>query len=241
MKKIVLLLLVLALGWFGYARWQASQPADTSWNQTARLSLGKHPSLRWLLGLRRAGDARQQYLSGSGPIVVEIVAPENTPMSSPGVDAFVKALESSLGRHVTLYTVDNIASGTFGDAELEAADSSYHRHASFGEPGLFIMYTDDFTGSDVSPVRTFNEYGIVLSRARVEQLTASFPEDRPEYTTSLLLHGVGRQLGLPDSDVAGCVMHPDVEHPKGAVRFGGLSTPVEFCDRELEFIGTQKN
>jgi hypothetical protein len=232
-KTFFLGLIIIVSGLFIYLKTMSLGDENSYFNQNTRYQLGKYGWVRTLLGLRKDGDARAEYLIGDGAITVEIVKPNNVIVDQDAIDGFLESVEAITGRKTIFYNTDTIKGGKLSDEDLKSIIRKNRRHRTPGSPNLFIIYSDDFsTGGEVG--RTYQEFGILLSGNRLNELTSNYPAAKTQYIQSTLLHEFGHQIGLLHNEDLNCVMNAAVESPRKAQSFSGAFTPVEFCPIELD-------
>ncbi len=234
MKKILLLLIIAALGVFIYLKIQTLRSDTTVFNRTTRYELGKRGWVRTLLGLHKDGDAKLEYLQGQTPLVFEFVQTKAEPMPEDALANVKAKLEEYLERKIIIYNVDTIDRGIVNEKTISNIVSQNRRHRILGQPNIFIIFAEDFDGSEVEVARTVEEYGMVISAAKLRDLTDHYPPAYSQYVESTILHEVGHQLGLSHNERAECIMNVAVESPVGALAFDQAVTPTRFCPQELD-------
>lgn len=234
-KTFLFLLLLLAIGLLGYMRYQAAGNPNSYFNQTTRFKLAKSEFWRWALGMHLVGDARAEYLAGGEPIVIEAVNSKQLDIDNEGLQKFANQVSRITGRKTTVINVDTITNLTVSDADLPSLVANFRRHKSYGQPDIFIIYAEDFQGSDTAgPSKPFDSFGIVVSDKKLKDLTSQYSQAIREYLPATLLHSFGYQLGLPDSQDSNCIMQPEVQIPTSALIFYAKQLPDAYCDSEID-------
>jgi hypothetical protein len=234
LKISILIILVLVFGTYGYLKLQIASSPNSNFNQTTRFRLGKDDYMRTLLNLHQPGDARAAYLVGATPIVVEVVAAQDLSPDPNIFSAFTDQLAKATGRAVTLSDNDQIQTGKLTDQDIAKAVTASRRRFIFGEPNLFIIYADDFANPADSVARTYQDFGIVLSNAKINDLTSGDSDAVSAYATSLLLQEFGKQIGLSYSIDPTCVMNQSLETPSLTFGAVGTSVPTAYCQSEID-------
>lgn len=233
MKKLLLCLLILVLGIFIYLKLQILGSPTSDFNQTTRYNLGKYPIMRSILGMHSYGDARYDFLGGTSPITIEAVKAQNTSWDEQALTNFAQDVQTYTGRKTMLFDSETIQAGTLSQSDLATISQGSRHHLLPGQPNIFVIYAEDFTGSDQAIATTYKEFAIVLSDKRLKDVTSAFPDAYPQYLESTLLHEFGHQVGLEHNDQPGCIMNATAENPTVQEEFNGNYTPTKFCDYEL--------
>lgn len=240
MKTFLLLLFILISGSFIYLKVQVLGDPNSGFNQTTRYTLGKYSIMRSILGMHSAGDARAEYLGGTGSIAVEIVRAQGTALSDQAMSDFANDVKIYIGRPVMLYTTDFVKEGLLTDADLEKIVSE-HRHRDLpGQTSLFVIYAGDYVRKDGEVAKTYKDFGIVISDTALRDTTQDYSQSLEQYAQSTMLHELGHQLGLDHNTEDDCVMNAEVESPQLGGVFSGSFTPLEFCDFELKQLNAIK-
>ena len=232
-KTFIVLLVLLLGGLFAYIKVQTLGSPQSTFNQTTRFTLGRHPNLRTIFSLHSAGDAREEYLTGTDDLLIEISEAPGTQLDQSALDDFAAKVGKYIGRPTKVYDVDEVANGNLSSSDIASYISVDKRNFEPGAPILYIIYADDFDNSIPGPAMTFGESGIVLSDQRLKSLTASDSETLPQYQESALLHEFGYQMGLSLNQDQTCVMSAAVENPRAASTFSAAYIPIDFCPAEL--------
>jgi predicted Zn-dependent protease len=232
-KKLLLVLFILLSATFIYLKVQVLGGENSSFNQTTRFKLGKYPWARSLFGLHNDGDARAWYLSGEGPIVVEVVKAEGVGVDERTLERFISDIEKYTGREVIMFNEEMFQRGRLSEADLDVVVNDHRHRAADSQPNLFIMFTEDFERQNGEVGKTYKEFGIVLSTTRLREISAAYPDSLSEYVESTLLHEFGHQIGLQHNEGIKCIMNEKVEKPNPGGLFGGYYTETEFCLEEL--------
>jgi hypothetical protein len=238
-KTFLVLLVLLAVGVVGYLRFQAQGDPGSYFNQGRRYSLGKSPLWRSLLGTHKVGDARGQYLADGEPIVVEVLASRGLEVNEEGLRQFASEVTRITGRKTSLVNVDVFDGSMVVDSQIPKLVESFRRHKQLGQPNIFVIYAGDFEGSEVTgPAKAFNEFGILVSNAKLKDLTSQYAQATRTYLAGVMLHQFGHQLGLSESTDKKCIMQQELEKPTRALVFAGSTLPDTYCDKELEQAAT---
>jgi hypothetical protein len=233
-KSFFFVLLLILLGTFGYLCYQASQPPETYFNQTKRYSLGKSEFWRTVLNLNRPGDAKGHFLTGKDTILIEVVSAKGLDINEEGLRKFAVEVERITGHKTNIINVDLLKEPNVRNADLVDIVKSFRRHKTFGQPSIFVIYANDFEGSDNGPAKPFFEYGILLSDQKLKDLTSSYNQALRDYLTAVMLNSFGYQIGLLETKSPNCIMQDAVLKPTNAIYFYGTQLPSTYCDAEIE-------
>lgn len=240
LKTFLLLLLIAVLGTFIYLKVQSLGSETSYFNQHTRYRLGKYALMRAVLALRKDGDARAEYLLNTGPLTIEVVEAEGADIDAEALERFSQKVAEYTGRTTSVVNVDTVKAGRLTAQDLGEIVRRNRRHRPAGGSNLFVVYAQDFGSAGSEVGRTFEDFGMVLSHARLTELTSNSPAARGQYVESTLLHEFGHQIGLPHSTDPNCIMNEAVESPKGAAGFSGFYTPTAFCAAEAETLSSIK-
>jgi hypothetical protein len=233
-KTFLLLLVIVVLGAFVYIAVNVRGDLNSGFNQGFRYKLGRYGFFRALFGLHNDGDAREQYLLGEGPLVVEVVEPLNYDIPDELINSFSRKIGNLIGREIINYNVDSIPSGSLSEDDLEKIVKEKRRHFLPGQPNLFIIYAEDYVGRRDEVGKTYKEFGILLSYNRLKEITNQQPEAFKQYLETTVLHEFGHQVGLPHNDQSGCIMNEKVNRPQAQGFFDGFYTPGDYCVQEKQ-------
>lgn len=233
LKTFLLLIVILIFGVFIYLKLESLGNDSSTFNQTTRFRLGKFSFFRTVLGLHKDGDSRAEYLQKTGPIFLEVVQPAGNSLPSDVIEAFAQKITEYTNRKVVIFQDGEITSGYVNNAQLDGIVREKRNHFEPGASNIFVMYVNDFSGSEQTIARTYQDYGIVMSHDRLLRVVSEYPNSLPEYQLSTLVHEFGHQIGLDHNSESGCLMNSAVESPNGAVGLFGFRTPTSFCDFEL--------
>ncbi len=206
---------------------------SSSFNQKYRHKFGQFQFSRSLLGMHDYGDAREWYLKGDSPIVVEVVTAKGLDIDQKALDNFSTDVKTYTGRQVIVFDVEEIADGVLSDEDLAEVVKLHRKQIVPGQPNFFIIYAEDFQRAGTELAKTYNEYGMVMSDKRLSEVTAGYPGSVSEYVESTLLHEFGHQLGLEHNNEPNCIMNEKVEKP--AELWGDKIDYIvtKFCETEL--------
>lgn len=232
-KLFFFLLLLLAVGIWGYLRYQASGDSGSYFNQTTRYSLGKSEFWRGLLNLHKVGDARGDYLTTKNPIIIEVVSARGLDINDEGLRQFAAGVQQITGQKTSIINVDFFDPITVTDNDLPTLVKNFRRHKQFGQPNIFVVYANDFAGSDQGPAKAFDEFGILVSDNKLKDLTSQYSQALRQYLPGVMLYQFGLQLGLSQSDDGSCIMQPELQQPTRALLFSGKALPDSYCDAEI--------
>ncbi len=240
-KVFILLIVILVSGLFVYIKAQTLGSENSTFNQTTRYNLGKRPIVRKILGLHKDSDARSEFLAGNNPISIEVAQVVGGGLTQQAIDSFVIEVKKITGRDVHVYYVDGIKEGTLSSLDLDQISKVKMRNFEPESSQFLIIYANDFDSITDEVGRTYKEYGMVLSDAKLKNLTSGYSVSLPQYQLSTMLHEFGHQIGMDHNQLEGCIMNKEVESPKPADIFSSSFTPVEFCPSELDNIQSIKD
>ena len=236
-KTILLIILILFLGVFIFLKWEVGGDPNSRFNQTTRFALAKYPVMRTLLGLHNKGDARAEYLKGSGPLVIEWVQPVSESVDNTVLQKFADLVGKYTGRETRVIFGGGVSEGT---APLSLVDN-----LAFKAPGvslqssvLYVVFTTDYQPKDSAEFSTTHgETAMVISLNANRQFLGSYSSYLNNYLLSDLLHEFGSQIGLPEQGSnPDCVMNLQAGINGRPLESTGRTTPQDFCPAEQEQI-----
>lgn len=233
-KTFCFLLLLLALGIWGYFRYEASQNGNTYFNVSQRYSLGKSEFWRTVLNLNRVGDAKGQYLTDTEPTIIEVVTTKGLEINEEGLLRFAGEVQRITGRQASTINVDTISNDQVSDRDLPDLVKNFRRHKQFGQPEIFVVYASDFEGSENGPSKPFYDFGILVSDQKLKDLTSQYAQSVRDYLPAVMLNSFGKQIGLSDTKDINCIMQPGILDPKPTLAFYGTILPYTYCDAEIQ-------
>lgn len=244
MKKLLLIVLVIILGVFIYLKVEIGGDPNSNFNQTMRYSLGAHPLLRTILGLHSAGDARAEYLGGTGPITVEWFAPQEDNIDQSTLNQFATLVSKYTGRQTQV-----ASGGSLSDDILPLSNlGSYKLNTSTqstpaGGSQLLVFLADDYSPRPSTELSTtYQESGIVLSLNAHKEFLQNYPGDLDRYLLSSMLREFGSQIGLPQTPGGSseCIMGLQDGINGQPLEAFGQSDPQDFCPAEQAEIQNLK-
>jgi predicted Zn-dependent protease len=234
LKTFGLLILIVIFGVFIYITSAVRGDENSHFNQTTRYKLGRFGWARALFFLHKDGDAKAQYLFGSGPLVLEIVRAEDVEINQELTESLASSTQQLLERPVQVFSVDTIKGGQLTDADIQTIVKEKHRHFLPGQPNFFVIVADDYEGRDKEVGKTYQEFAALLSYERLKEVTDRYPASLNQYLESTILHEFGHQVGLSHNDLHKCIMNEKIESPDSEGLFEDYFTPVEFCEFEID-------
>jgi hypothetical protein len=238
-KLLFVIALIILLGIFIYLKIQISGSPNSNFNQTTRFRLAKHPALRTILGMHGVGDARAEYLEGTGPITIEWFSPQEENIDTGILTKFANLVTQYTGRPTTATFAGAISDGTVNVSDF----ASYRLKAGAQVPAGSVMLV--FLPQDYSPrpndeiSTAYQESGMILSINAHHNFLQSYPQYMSQYMLSSMLYEFGKQIGLPETATtisSNCIMnlHAGINgHP---VEYFGTSDPQDFCPAEIDEI-----
>jgi hypothetical protein len=242
MKTFLLIVFIAILGAFIYLKFEVSGSPNSSFNQSARFTLGKHPLLRTILGLHNPGDARAEYLEGAGPITIEWFAPEDQNIDQSVLSQFSSLVGKYTGRPTQVQFGANLDESTINVSNL----ASYGLKAAAQQPSgttLLVFFTQDYSPRASNELsNTYRESGMVLSLNAQMSLVQNSQQELDQYLLSSMLYEFGSQIGLPvtPADSQGCVMSFYAALNSAPLGTALLSAPQDFCQAEQTEIRNLK-
>ncbi len=215
--------------------------ADSPFNQTARFQLGKHPVARTILGLHNTGDARAEYLTGTGPITIAWFAPEIENINKDVLNKFAVLVNKYTGRPAKVVYAGKMSEDTVNLSGLNSFALGSQIQISPGGSKLLVFFTLDYTprsGGELST--TYGESGLAISLNAHRSFLGDNGQYLDNYLLSSLLHEFGHQIGLVHNSDINCIMdlHAGIEGKP--LESYGDSTPQDFCQQEKDQINAIK-
>lgn len=234
-KTILLIVLLIALGVFGYFKWQVNGDINSRFNQTQRYDLGKNGVVRWFLGLHRAGDARKEYLANQGPIVIEWFKAASLDINEQLLKDFAKKVQDYTGRPTQILRGGGISDGVVNLSDL----SGFNLKASSdsGASTIVLFFVEDYkTRPEKVLSDTYGESGILISMKAHRDFVKNYSYNLDNYYLSSLLKEFGHQIGLGDNDENNCVMNPEVGVAGMPYENYGRTVATDYCQTEKNQI-----
>lgn len=239
-KAIVFVVFILVLGVFVYLKFEASGSPNSRFNQTTRFTLGKQPWVRALLGLRNPGDARAEYFSNTGPLVIEWFKPATEDVDPKMVAQFADLAGQYTGRQALVILGRSVSTGTV-DLQSLGNLGVNGPNTPAGASILYVAFASDYkpiAGQELST--TLGESTVVISLNAHRQFLGNYQPDLNEYLLSSLLHEFGHELGLShnpeqNQDPA-CVMNEHAGIDGQPLEVYGNLVPRDFCEAEQDQI-----
>ena len=241
-KTIILLIVIAILGTFIYLKLQVSGDPNSTFNQSTRYTLGKHPWLRTIFSLRSFGDARAEFFSGSGPIIIEWFKPQTEDMDFSGVlDKFSQAVAGYTGREVKVTRSGSVDDSTLAIANLAVYKLNASVKESGGGSALLVFFTFDYSPRDNNELSaTYEETGMVIALTAHKKFAQDYSQDLNTYLLSSLSHEFGHQIGLSHNTDPKCIMSLHAGIDGKPLESYGRTTPQDFCQVEKEQIANLK-
>ena len=240
MKVFLLLVFIAILGTFIYIKIQVVGSPDSTFNQTSRYTLGKHPVLRTIFGLHGSGDARAEFFGGTGPIIVEWFEPQDDNIDSSLIQKLADAAGKYTGRQDQVMFAGYVDESTIDLSNLVSYQlKSAAQYPSGGNSILLVFVTEDYSPRASDELSsTYKEDGMVLSLNAHTQFISSFPQDLDSYLYASMLHELGNQLGLPEttSNDTACIMNLHAGYNGQPLEIYGKSEPTDFCPSEQALL-----
>lgn len=234
MKNFLAIVFVIVGAIFFYLLLQTRGDLISEFNRTTRFTLGKYSWARKIFQLHNPGDARKYYLTGKGPLIVEIVTADGTAFSETLLNEFKAEIKRLIGREVEIFNEDRIGGGSLSNAEISEIIKTKRRRLLPAQSNLFIIYASDYNFRGEEASRTLWEYGILVSDQRVTELANRYGTPKDKFLKSSLLHFFGKQMGLSNNDNQSCVMYRKVAEVDLQGKVDPGFTVSEYCDFEIE-------
>ncbi len=246
MKKIgaiISLCLIIILSFsFVILRLLANGSEDNFFNQKWRLSFGKSPLLRQILGLHFDGDGRYDYLHGKDKkILIEIDAMQGVKIPQDAVDLLVTKMQDATGKRVIYsYSDQNIPfQAQSSGKEVSDLVKKYRNFQIANSSSVYLLYLNQSKDQADLLGSTYQEYGIVLYDKILRDFTRTNPKSFSNYVESTALHEFGHQLGLAHNTQPDCLMAENAEESHVA-RENPIDIIVDFCPYEKDLIMKMK-
>jgi len=234
MKKLLLLIVIVLTGIFIYVKTQTLGDPNSKFNQTTRLALGEHQVLRTIFSLRSSGDARMEYLEGTGPIIIEWFAPETESIDPSVLSKFASLVSKYTGRQTEV-----LSGGPINDETVQLANlNSYGLQSDAETPSgtrLLVFFTEDYLPRPPEEISsTYQEDGMVLSLGSIRTFLQNYSPDTDQYLLSSMLHEFGNQIGMQETATGtpDCIMNLQAGINGQPLEAYDLSEPQDFCPSE---------
>lgn len=238
-KAGLLLGLIAILFAFIYLKVQVNGSPNSHFNQTTRFSLGRHPYARLILGLHDYGDARAEYLSGTGPIKIEWFRPKLEDIDMTVLDRFAASVKEYTGRPTQVEYGGDI-SDTIVNKNTDLEVSRFFGQ-TVGASTIYVFFSEDYTPKvDKELSTTLKESGILISLNAHREFLQSYSGKLSDYLLSSLLHEFGHQLGLEHNSDSDCLMYAHAGLDGQPMEYYGQFTPKDFCPAEQQQIINMK-
>jgi hypothetical protein len=236
-KTILLIILILFLGVFIYLKWEVGGDPNSRFNQTTRFALAKHPVIRTLLGLHNKGDARVEYLGGSGPFVIEWFQPVTENVDTAVIQQFADLAGKYTGRQNQVVFGGNISEGTIPLSSVENLALKAPNLPS-GASVFYVIFATDYQPKDSAELSTTHgETMAVISLNANRQFLANNSQYLNNYLFSDMLHEFGNEIGLNEKTTdTSCIMDLHAGINGQPLENFGRTTPQDFCPVEQEQI-----
>ncbi len=238
MKRLFLLLLIIAIGVFIYLKVQVMGDPNSKFNQTTRYSLARHSFLRTILGLHNAGDARSTFLSGTDPLAIVWFKPQTDEVDEGVLKKFVELVSHYTGRQVQLFGPGALDEGKFS---LSNSSKLEVKNVQFVPPGtdtLLLVFAADYEPRlDQELSTTVGENEIALSLNSHLKFVNSDDYLLKKYLLSSLLHEFGHEIGLAHNTDPSCIMSTHAGFENKPLETVGQQDPQDYCSQEKIEIG----
>jgi len=241
-KKLCLAILVVLLAVFVYLKIEINGNPQSTFNQTTRFTLGKNPWFRAVLGLHNAGDARAEFLKGSGTINIEWFAPPSASIDQSLLQNFSSKVSQYTGRPTKVLWGGNINEGNTSLSGISLFVLRGELQQPLSGSTLLVYFTRDYSPRTTGELATtYQDSAIAISLDAHQQFLSRYPLQVNNYLLYSLLHEFGRQLGLPETNNdAQCAMEPITGTFNQTLDSFGLNLPQDFCPREIQQINSIK-
>jgi hypothetical protein len=236
-KAIVLIALILIFCVYAYLKSQVMGSPDSRFNQTTRFVLARRPVMRTLLGLHNPGDARDEYLTNSGPLVVEWFQPITEDVNSQVVQQFADLAGKYTGRQAKVIFGGSVSAGTI---TLSVLDNLGLKGANVpsGSSIIYVIFATDYQPRDSAEFfTTHGETTMAISLNANRQFLTNYPGDLNNYLLSDMLRGFGDEIGLNGQTTdSSCIMDSQAGENGRPLEYYDRSIPQDFCPAEQDQI-----
>ncbi|HVY68250.1 MAG TPA: hypothetical protein VHA30_05140 [Patescibacteria group bacterium] len=244
-KAIFFTILILLLAAFGAVKIMVLGNPASHFNQTIRFRLGEYSWLRTAFGLHRPGDARGEYLSGQGPVMIEWFKPQAEDVDQNLLQEFADRVAAATGRRTELVYGGAVSDGTVPLANLDTFRFKAAIQTPPGGSNLLVFFTQDYSPRSAEELAApYQEFGLVVSLSAHRSFLGALGQHQNEYLLTSLLRAFGGQLGLPAGSDDGCVMKTPPGIGGRPYELYSQTSPADFCAAEkaaLQQLKTQFN
>lgn len=235
LKTVLLLIVIILTGTFIFLKIQVLGNPNSTFNQTTRLSLGKHALVRDILGMHSYGDARGEYFFGKGDIEIRTFKGKISEADISVVKDFAKLVTKYTGRQTKV-----VAGSPIDDSAINKETdlrSGKLFSGSFGSTQLLVFFSEDYKPRGAQELSTtYEESGILVSLKAHQDFLRQYNGELNNYLLSSLLHEFGHQLGLEHNSDPDCIMEGRTETNDQPLEIFVGHTPTDFCAAEKEQI-----
>jgi hypothetical protein len=232
-KAVFLIFVVLVIGTFAYFKYEVMGDPNSNFNQTTRFVLGAHPVIRAVLGIHNRGDARVEFLHGTGPLVIKWFQPDTESLEPSLIQSFADAVAKNTGRQTQV-----IYGGYVSDGIVDLNSLQNLVAKGPGTPSnssvLYVVFATDYQPKDSGELSTTKgETTIVFSLTAHRNFLESFPQNLNSYLLAGMLHEFGNEIGLPEQGTdPNCIMNLHAGINGQPLEAHAYTEPQDYCPAE---------
>ncbi len=211
---IILIFIITVTSSYIFFKIEAQSLEGNYFNNNLRVSLGRYPVMRRVLGLHFDGDAKADYLGPRyGSIAIRVISMKGLSIDSGILKSLSEKIQKTTGKP-TRYVLWDMEMPFAASSSVEDLRAYLKRETFSGSSkgvSLYLMVANELEGQSDQIGSTVQENGIALFDSSLLKYEHSDGEIFDQFAIGVLLHEFGHQIGLAHNDYPGCLMNPSIE------------------------------